>query len=130
LPARLAAVHPRYRTPYVSIGTFALFTWLAALFGSFSWNVTLSAVARLLYFAAICAAVPVLRKMQPQTATFRVRGGALLPIAGVAICGAPLTRIDLGRSLILGATITVALLNWFVTGGSSTDRLAGADSQL
>jgi APA family basic amino acid/polyamine antiporter len=118
-PALFAAIHPRFRTPYVSIGTFALLTWVAALFGSFSWNVTLSAVARLLYFAAICAAVPALRRTQPQAARFRVPGGALLPVAGIVICGALLTRIDLGSSLVLLATITVALLNWLVTARSS-----------
>jgi APA family basic amino acid/polyamine antiporter len=118
-PAPFAAVHPQFRTPYVSICVFALFTWGAALFGSFSWNVTLSAVARLLYFAAICAAVPALRRKQPQAATFRVPGGVLLPLAGIVICAALLTRIDLGSSLVLVATITVALLNWLVTGRSS-----------
>jgi APA family basic amino acid/polyamine antiporter len=118
-PARFGAVHPRYRTPHISICTFALLTWLAALFGSFSWNVTLSAVARLVYFAAICAAVPALRAKQPEAATFRVPGGALLPIAGIAICGALLTRIDFSSSLIVGATITVALLNWLLTRRSS-----------
>ena len=118
-PAPFAAVHPQFRTPYVSICVFALFTWGAALFGSFSWNVTLSAVARLLYFAAICAAVPALRRKQPQAATFRVPGGVLFPVAGIVICAALLTRIDLGSSLVLVATITVALLNWLVTGRSS-----------
>jgi len=118
-PAPFAAVHPQFRTPYISICVFALFTWGAALFGSFSWNVTLSAVARLLYFAAICAAVPALRRKQPQAATFRVPGGLLLPLAGMVICAALLTRIDLGSSLVLVATITVALLNWLVTGRSS-----------
>jgi basic amino acid/polyamine antiporter, APA family len=118
-PAPFAVVHPQFRTPYVSICAFALFTWVASLFGSFSWNVTLSAVARLLYFAAICAAVPALRRKQPQAATFRVPGGALLPVAGIVICGALLTRIDLSSSLVLVATITVALLNWFVTRQSS-----------
>jgi APA family basic amino acid/polyamine antiporter len=123
-PARLAAVHSRYRTPYVSICVFALLTWLAALFGNFSWNVTLSAVARLLYFAAICAAVPALRRKQPQAATFRLPGGALLPIAGITICATLLTRIDLSNSLILGATITVALLNWLLVSGSSRNITA------
>jgi basic amino acid/polyamine antiporter, APA family len=118
-PKPFAAVHAQFRTPHVSICAFALFTWVAALFGSFSWNVTLSAVARLLYFAAICAAVPALRAKQPQATTFRVPGGALLPVAGMVICGALLTRIDLGSSLVLVATITVALLNWLVTRGSS-----------
>ena len=118
-PAWFAAVHPRFRTPYFSVCAFALCTWVAALFGSFAWNVTLSAVARLLYFAAICAAVPALRSKQPQAATFRVPGGALFPVAGILICAALLTRVDLGSSLILLATITVALLNWLVTRRSS-----------
>jgi basic amino acid/polyamine antiporter, APA family len=118
-PAAFAAVHPHFRTPYISICAFALFTWAAALFGSFSWNVTLSAVARLLYFAAICAAVPALRRKQPQAATFRVPGGMLLPVVGIVICAALLTRVDLSSSLILVATITVALLNWLVTRRSS-----------
>jgi APA family basic amino acid/polyamine antiporter len=129
-PTQLAAVHPQYRTPYLSIGAFALVTWLVALFGSFTWNVTLSAVARLLYFAAICAAVPALRKKQPGAATYRVPGGALFPLAGIAICGALLSRIDLGSSLILIATITVALVNWLMTRRSSTGALASLNSQL
>jgi APA family basic amino acid/polyamine antiporter len=126
-PRQLAAVHPKYRTPYVSIAAFAFVTWVAALFGSFSWNVTLSAVARLLYFAAICASVPALRKKQPAAATFRVPGGALFPVAGIAICGALLTRIDLGNSLILVATVTVALVNWIMTRRSSAGEFAGAE---
>jgi amino acid transporter len=97
---------------------------LAALFGSFSWNVTLSAVARLFYFAAVCAAVPALRRKQPEAAAFRVPGGALLPITGIAICGALITRIDLGSFLVVGATITVALLNWLLTTRSSRNITA------
>jgi amino acid transporter len=111
-PARFAAVHARFRTPYVSIAVFALLISAFALFGSFSWNVTLSAVARLVYYGAVCAAVPVLRKQQPAAATFRVPGGLFLPALGVAICGLLLTRVDFTKSLILVATVVVALLNW------------------
>jgi amino acid transporter len=112
-PAQFAAVHPRMRTPHVAILVFALLIWVFALFGSFSWNVTLSAVARLVYYGAVCAAVPVLRKRQPGEATFRVPGGPTLPILGVAICALLLTRVDFTKSLILVATIVIASLNWF-----------------
>jgi amino acid transporter len=113
-PARFAAVHARFRTPYFSIAAFALLIWIFALFGSFSWNVTLSAVARLVYYGAVCAAVPVLRKKQPGAATFRVPGGMLLPALGVVICVVLLTGVDFTKSLILVATIVVGLLNWLV----------------
>jgi APA family basic amino acid/polyamine antiporter len=111
-PARFAAVHPRFRTPYVSIAVVALLIWIFALFGSFSWNITLSAVARLVYYGAVCAAVPVLRRRQPEAAIFRVPGGMILPALGILICIALLTRVDFTKSLILLATIVVALLNW------------------
>ena len=48
-PASLAAVHPRFRTPHVSIVVFALLLAGFSLLATFAWNVTLSAVARLFY---------------------------------------------------------------------------------
>jgi APA family basic amino acid/polyamine antiporter len=60
-PRGFAAIHPRFRTPHAAIVTFGSLIWLFAAFGSFSWNVTLSAVGRLVYYALVCAAVPVLR---------------------------------------------------------------------
>jgi amino acid transporter len=111
-PALLGAIHPRWRTPYVSIAVFAVILWAFSQFASFSWNVTLSAIARLLFYAGVCAAVPVLRRKQPGAAAFRLPGGLTLPVLGVAICVVFLTRVDFGKSVILIATIAVALLNW------------------
>ena len=113
-PAGFAAVHERFRTPYVSIVAFAVLLWGFAQFAGFSWNVTLSAVARLFYYGAVCGAVPVLRARQPNAALVRVPGGLLLPIAGVAICAVLLTAVDFSKSLILLATIGVAGVNWLV----------------
>jgi basic amino acid/polyamine antiporter, APA family len=112
LPAPLGAVHPRWRTPYVAIAVFAVLLWAFSQFASFSWNVTLSAVSRIVYYAGICAAVPVLRRKQPDAAAFRVPGGLTLPVLGVAICVLLLSRVDFGKSIILLATIAVAFLNW------------------
>ena len=111
-PAALAAIHPRFRTPHLSIALFGLLIWMFSLLGSFSWNATLSAVGRLGYYAAVCAAVPILRRRQPEAARFRLCGGPLLPALGVLICMVMLTHVDYSKSLILGATVGVALLNW------------------
>jgi amino acid transporter len=111
-PARLAAVHPRWHTPYVSIVLFAVLVWVFSQFGSFSWNVTLSAVARIVYYAGICLAVPVLRRRQPHAAAFRVPGGLTLPVLGIAICVVLMTGVDFGKSLILLAVVAAALINW------------------
>src|SRR6516162_5170894 len=111
-PALLAAVHPRWRTPYVSILLFAGLVWVFSQFGSFSWNVTLSSVARVMYYAGICLAVPALRRRQPDAAAFRVPGGLTLPVLGIAICVLLLTRVDFGKSLILLAVVAAAFINW------------------
>jgi amino acid transporter len=113
-PRGFAVVHPRFRTPHVAIVTFGSLIWLFAAFGSFSWNVTLSAVGRLVYYALVCAAVPVLRRRQPEAARFRAPGGMLLPVLGVLICCSLLTHADFSKSMILLGTIAVALLNWLV----------------
>lgn len=111
-PRQFAAVHPRHRTPHVSVTAFALAIWAFALFGSFASNVTLSAVARLVCYAATCAAVPALRRKQPEADAFRLPGAAVLPALGVLICLALLTRVDLSGSLVLAGTIAVATANW------------------
>ena len=113
-PHVFASVHAKFRTPYFSILIFALLTWLLALFGSFSWNVTLSAVARLAYYGLVCAALPVLRRKQPEAAWFRLPGGPAFAVVGVLICLVLVTRVDLTKSLILIATVAAALLNWLL----------------
>jgi len=111
-PRCFAAVHRDFRTPHVSIMVFALVCWLLALAGSFTWNVTLSAVARLFYYSAVCAAVPVLRRKQPDAAWFRLPVGNVFASAGVLICVALLTGVDFSKTVILLATIVIAFLNW------------------
>ncbi len=115
-PKAFAAVHPRFHTPYVSILVFAAMVWGLALIGDFKWNVTLSAVARLLYYGVGCAALPVLRRRQPEgaTAMFQLPAGNFFAVLGVILCVILVTRVDFGQSLILVATIALALVNWAV----------------
>ena len=97
---------------------FAVLLWGFSQLASFTWNVTLSAVARLLFYGAICAAVPVLRRRQPVEALYRVPGGLLLPIAGVVICVVLLAGVDFSESLVVLATVAAAALNWLVVRNS------------
>src|SRR5580700_2633930 len=113
-PKAFAAIHPRFHTPYISILVFAALVWAFALTGDFKWNVTLSAVARLLYYAVCCAALPVLRRKQPADARFRLPAGNFFAGLAVLICAALLTQVDRSRSLIVAATIALALVNWAV----------------
>jgi amino acid transporter len=113
-PSPFAAIHPKFRTPYFSILLFVVLVWLAAMFGSFAGNATLSAGARLFSYALVCASIPVLRKKQPEAAAFRLPGGLLFAVLGVFICLALLAGIDFSKSLLLGITVAVGLVNWAV----------------
>jgi basic amino acid/polyamine antiporter, APA family len=116
-PRAFAAVHPRFKTPYVSLLVFATLIWGFALMGEFKWNVTLSAIARLFYYAVGCAALPILRRKRPEGAMFRLPGGNFFAALGIVICLVLMSRVDFGQSLILIATVGIALANWAVVRG-------------
>jgi amino acid transporter len=111
-PQAFATVHPRFRTPHISVVAFALLVWSLAAAGSFKWNVTLSAVARLSTFVLTCAAVPVLRRKHPGGAAFRIPGGLLIPGLGIAFSLVLVTRMGWGELIIVGVTAACASLNW------------------
>ena len=119
-PKAFAAIHPRFHTPYVSILVFAALVWGFALTGEFKWNVTLSAVARLLYYAVCCAALPVLSRKQPDDFRFRLPAGNLFARIAVLMCAALVTQVDRSQSLIVAATIALGLLNWLVVRNRNT----------
>ena len=115
LPRVFAAISPRFHTPWFSILLYASVVWVLALIGSFGWNLTLSVVARLFYYAVVCAAVIPLRRKQRIAGAFRLPGGVLWSVLGVLIAIVLATQADLSKSLILGITVVAALVNWLWT---------------
>ena len=114
-PAFFAAVHPRFRTPYVSIVAFAVLLVIFSVAGNFQWNATLSAVSRLFIYASIAAALPALRKKKPHADAFRLPGAMLFVVLALLFTGVLVTKIHLGGLLVLSVTVALALLNWLWT---------------
>lgn len=114
LPRFFDAVHPRFRTPYVSIVLFALLLFGFAALGNFRWNAMLSAVSRLAVFGLMALAVPVLRRKNPSAATFRLPAPYLFAGAGIFLAILLMTQMGRGEFLIVGGTCLVALANWLV----------------
>ena len=112
-PRIFAAVHPRFRTPYVSILLYAGLGWVLALSGSFEWNASLSAVARLLTYGTTCAALPVFRQRNPSATVFRAPAGYLMPGLGAAFCVILLTQMGRLEFVVLAATVLLAAATWF-----------------
>ena len=114
-PTFFAAVHPRFRTPYVSIVVFAVLVVIFSVAGSFQWNATLSALSRLFIYASIAAALPVLRRKQPHGDAFRLPAGMFFVVLALLFTGTLVTRIRLGGLMVLAVTFALALLNWLWT---------------
>jgi amino acid transporter len=111
-PAFFARIHPRFRTPFVSILVFAVLSLLLAIGGSFKWNAVLSAVARLFTYGAVCVALPFLRHRRPDTPAFRMPAGSVMAFLGLAFCLAMVSRMGIPEMQIIAATVVLALLNW------------------
>ncbi len=111
-PPIFRAVHPRFRTPHVSIVVFTALVWLMALVGNFRWNVVLSAVARLFAYGAVCIAMLVLRRKQPRGARFALPAGPLLGMLGIAFALVLVSRMGRAELVIIAGTMVIALINW------------------
>ncbi len=122
LPRALARVHPRYHTPHIAVIVFALAAWVIALYGSFAQLVTVSAIARLLFSATTCLAVPVLRRKMPNaTRTFRVPGGVVIPALAAVISIWLLTGMNKAQTIAgIAALLAGAALYFIFQGSNST----------
>jgi amino acid transporter len=82
-PKIFARVHPKYKTPYLAIIAQAVTALIASLIGNLGTLVAVSVFFLAIAYAATCASIIPFRKRDPEPA-FRLRGGAILPILGIA----------------------------------------------
>jgi amino acid transporter len=117
LPPRLAMVHPRFRTPHVSVVVFAGAVWALAAAGSFLQNLSLSAVSRLLTYGMVCVVLIVLRRRERERgdvepAWFRVPAGPLVAGLGLAFSAVLALRMKQVELAVLAGTLVCGLLHW------------------
>jgi basic amino acid/polyamine antiporter, APA family len=87
LPRRLAAVHPRLKTPAVAIAVYVTMCAILASTGSFRQLALASASGTLIAYLICCLGLLRLRSQHVATAStpFVAPGGALVPLAASAI---------------------------------------------
>ena len=117
LPPRLAAVHPRFRTPHVSVAVFAVTVWAFAAAGGFLGNLSLSAVSRLLTYGMVSVALVVFRRRDRvggdvDPAWFRVPVGTLVAVLGLAFSAVLALRMKRLELVVLAGTLACGLLHW------------------
>jgi basic amino acid/polyamine antiporter, APA family len=113
-PAFLGAVHPKFRTRYVSILGYAILVLVFGVLGNFQWNALLSAVSRLTVYGAMALAVPVLRARKGAQAQFRLPAPYFFAGFGMLFSVVLLLQMGKGEFIVVGATSAIALIHWLV----------------
>jgi len=111
-PAFFGKVHPRFRTPHVSIMIFAAILLFFSIAGNFRWNAMLSSVARLFVYGSVAAALSVLRRKQPDADRFRLPFGITIAVLALIFTGVMVTRMHFGELIVISITAGLAFVNW------------------
>ena len=111
-PRIFSRIHPRFRTPHLSILIFAALLLPFSIGGDFWWNALLSIVARLFLYGSVAAALPVLRKKQPYADRFRLPLGGLFSGLAVAFTALLILKMHRAEFVVVSLTIVLALVNW------------------
>ncbi len=119
LPSFFGRVHPRFRTPGVSVVVFAILVWLLAASSGFLQNLTLSAVSRLFTYGAVCGALLIFRVRDSRSpggptpaAGLRLPYGVAISVAGVLFSAVLVTRMSSKEVVPLALTFLLGALNW------------------
>jgi len=111
-PSFFGAIHPRFRTPHVSIVIYAALVLLFSIGADFRWNAILGAVSRLFIYGCVALALPALRKKQPNVDAFRLPGGMVFTVLALLFTGILVTQMRIREIVVVGITMFLALLTW------------------
>jgi amino acid transporter len=114
LPAPLARVHKRFRTPHVSILISASAALMIALPGTFIYAVKISVITRVIVYACTCAALPILRRRSPADSSdsFRAPAGVPISIVCVMLCIWLLISSDWREARDVSIAIVIGLVTY------------------
>ena len=116
IPKWFARVHPRFRTPYVAIITYAAIAFALSYSSTFQRLAVLSNMAVLLLYIMCCLAALVLRKRDVRTdgAPFNFRGGSFIPVAAVIVIVWILAHATGDEFAITALALVVASVLYFL----------------
>ena len=118
LPRQVAAVHPRFHTPYVAILLQSALVCCLAITNGFETLAILANLATLILYGACCLAAWELRRREVSTRTsLRARAQGAIPWAACAVILWMLTSVTGREWAVAGAVIAVAALLFLATRG-------------
>jgi len=118
LPAKMGAVHPRFRTPHVAIAVHAVIGFLLSLSSTFRYLAVLANIAALLLYLLCCSAAFELirRNVRTDGKPFSIPGEKVIPIVAIAVVLWILWHATLDEFrmalIVLGVASLLYLLRW------------------
>ena len=110
-PTFLGKVHPKFATPYLAVITYASLIFVLSISGGFKQLAVLASAAILLVYLGVILAIIKLRmkKQDANERTFKVPGGLIIPLAGIAAIVWLLS--SLSKQEVLSAIIFIAVVS-------------------
>jgi APA family basic amino acid/polyamine antiporter len=114
LPKWASAVHPRFRTPYISSIFVGVFVAIFAALIPISVLGELVSIGTLLAFVIVCAGIWVLRRTQPDVPRpFRTPWVPFVPIMGILISGLMMVSLPLDTWIRLIVWLIIGMVIYF-----------------
>jgi APA family basic amino acid/polyamine antiporter len=125
LPAPLAAVHPRWRTPHVAIAVQTAIVITVGLFGIFEVLAVAANATMLVVYAACCLAAVQLRRrgVQGGGVPFRVPGASVAPWLALGVIGWLLWELKPAEWIAAGVIVVAAAMLFVATQASRRARV-------
>lgn len=121
------AIHPKFRTPWISTILTGLFVATMAGFLPLSLLAEMTNIGTLFAFLIVCTAVPIMRRTQPDARRpFRVPLGPLFPILGVLSCLLLMFSLPVENWWRLIIWLAIGLAVYFFYGKKHSTLAAGA----
>ena len=124
LPRAFAAVHPRFRTPYVAIVAQAAVCAALAITSSFGRLAVLATVSTLTLYLLCCIAAWILRRRDVRVegaVPFSVPGGPIVPVLAMLVIAWLLSSATVREFIIVGGVLGCGGL-LYVASGARTRR--------
>jgi APA family basic amino acid/polyamine antiporter len=110
LPAKMAAVHPRFRTPHIAIAVHAIIACALSVSSTFQYLAILSNIAALLLYLFCCSAAfeLVRRNVVSDGKPFSIPGDKVIPFLAIAIVLWILSHATLSEFRVAGLVLVIA----------------------
>ncbi len=116
LPPVFDRTHPKFKTPHIAIIVTAVVMLILAIQSSFLTAVAIATIARLLFYATTCLALPIFRnRTDAPKAQFTALLGFAAAVLSIGLIVWLLTTVDYAKEGL--AVIVAAAIGWIIFAG-------------